>query len=254
MPLITVSGTQGVGKTTFINDFIAQWPTYQTPDRTYRDIIKEKGLEINKQTSQRSQSIILDAIIESMEQYSKTDNIIFDRCPLDNLVYSIWAYDKGVSDIDEGFVAECITRCKNATQKIDLMLMIPLSKHNLVENIDEDKDTREKDPTYQLEINELFLGLKKHRDEGDDTYFVKDNCSPIIEIFGNRQERIAMAQLYLNEAGNFFGEEDNLLFDARGDAINSNPEDLIDTGERDQLRQQLGLSDEMPESLGTFKF
>jgi hypothetical protein len=133
-------------------------------------------------------------------------------------------------------------------------LMIPLSKHNLVENIDEDKDTREKDPTYQLEINELFLGLKKHRDEGDDTYFVKDNCSPIIEIFGNRQERIAMAQLYLNEAGNFFGEEDNLLFDARGDAINSNPEDLIDTGERDQLRQQLGLSDEMPESLGTFKF
>jgi predicted ATPase len=244
MPLISVSGAQGVGKTTFINDFLIQYPTYTSPTRTYRDIIKEKGLDINKETTESTQKIILDAIIESMSEYTRGDNVIFDRSPLDNLVYSIWAFDKDVGDFTEEFVADCITICKQAMQRLDLMLFIPVTKLNNIEEMDTQDGTRELDPVYQKEINELFVGLKHHRDIGDDTYFQKGDCSPIIEIFGNRSERLGLVQLYLNEDGGFFGEEDSLILDANGDSVTDKPDSLIDTGDRDLLRKELGIGDE----------
>jgi predicted ATPase len=243
MAFITVSGTQGIGKTTFIGDFLAQWPSFKTPNKTYRDVISERGLSINKNVNKESQRIILDSIIESMNSHSRTENVIFDRCPLDNLVYTLWAYEKGVGDIDEEFVSDCINVTREALQNIDLMLMIPITSQNAIEL--EDDGLRDADPVYQQEIDELFQGLKRLRDNGDNAFFVKDDCSPIIEVFGNRHERIEICKLYLDEGGSFYGEEDSMLYDAQGDIINDNVNDLIDTGERDLLRKQLGL-DEMP--------
>lgn len=241
MPLISVSGTQGIGKSTFIKDFIANWPMFKTPEKTYRDVIKEKGLTINQETTQYSQGLILDSIIEIINSYSKNDNIIFDRCPLDNLVYSLWAYEKGKSDIDEDFVSECIQKARWCIQKLDIMFLIPMTSQNpdLV-----DDNLRDTDPVYQKEIDEIFQGLKRIRETGkDDVFFIKDDSPPIIEIFGDRQERIELSKLYLREDGSFYGEEDSLILDAQGDAITNNQEDLIDGGERDMLRKSLGLEE-----------
>jgi len=244
MPLISVSGTQGVGKTTFINDFLAAYPMYKTPERTYRDIIKEKGLSINKETSMRSQKIILDSIVECIDQYSrKDDHIIFDRCPLDNLVYSLWSLDHGKGDLTDEFITECIQVCRESLRKLDVMLMIPLSKHNIVTDIEEEKETRDVDPVYQQEINTLFMGLRDLREQGDDAFFVRDDCGPIIEVFGTPEERIAITKLYLREDGNFYGDEDSMLFGADGDILGDEG-NIVDAGERDQLMDQFGLEPE----------
>lgn len=242
MSLITVSGTQRIGKSTFIDDFKTNWPMFKSPERTYRDIIKKRGLKINRETSKDTQKIILDAIIENMESYSrKDDNIIFDRCPLDNLVYTLWAYENDVGDIDEEFVAECILKARKAMQRIDLMLLIPISKQNEVENDDGSNELRDNDETYREEIDNLFQGLKRLRDNGDNAFFVKDDCAPIIEVFGSREDRITMMKLYFNEDGSFYGDEDSMLFDATGNAIGNEPEPDIDGGEKDQLMDQLGI-------------
>jgi len=45
-------------------------------------------------------------------------------------------------------------------------------------------------------------------------YFPFDNdlgCPAIIEIFGSPEERIKLAQFYINDKGNIYGEEDTLL-------------------------------------------
>lgn len=253
MPLITVSGTQKIGKSTFIKDFLANWPMFKTPERTYRDIIKERGLKINKETTKETQRIILDAIIESMESYSrKNDYIIFDRCPLDNLVYSLWAAEKGKGDIDDEFLTECIQKSRLALQRIDLMLLIPISEQNKIDDDESNHNPlRETDEIYRKEINEIFQGLRRLRETGDDVFFVKDDCSPIIEIFGSPQERIEMMKLYLKEDGSFFGDEDSLLFDGSGNSVGMEGEEPEIYGdEKDQLKEQLGLSDsDMPDDI-----
>ena len=211
MPIISVSGTQGIGKTTFIEDFLAQWPMYKTPDKSYRDIIKSKKLKINKEVTKEGQRLILDSIIESMNAHDNSEFIILDRCPLDNLVYSLWAFEHEIGDIDEEFIADCITVVRSALQKIDLMLMIPITEHNDVA-LEED-GVRDVDPTYQKEINTLFQELKTLRDNADDVFFVKGDCSPIIEIFGDRSERTQITGLYIRTDGLFYGDEDSLLND-----------------------------------------
>jgi hypothetical protein len=236
MPLISVSGTQGIGKSTFIEDFIANWPMYRTLDKTYRDVIKDNNLSINQNTTKESQRIILESIVEDLRNVGKDEYVIFDRSPLDNIVYSIWAYDKNKGDIDDAFVADCINISRHAIQKLDLMLMIPMTKQN-PELVDD--SLRDIDPTYQSEIDELFKGLKKKREENDDVFFVKNDSPMFIEVFGSREARVEICKLYLNEEGNFYGEEDSLILDSNGDAITAGNE--IDTGEVQQLRESLGL-------------
>jgi hypothetical protein len=236
MPLISVSGTQCIGKSTFIEDFIINWPMYKVMGNSYRDLVKKNDLKINKDTTKESQRIILESIIEDLRSVKKDDHVIFDRSPLDNIVYSIWAYDKNQGNIDDAFVADCINISRHAMQKLDLMFMIPMTKQNPDLVGDELRDI---DPVYQREIDQLFKGLKTKREENDDIFFVKNDAPMIIEVFGSREARVEICKLYLDEEGNFYGEEDSLILDSNGDAINNINE--IDTGEAQQLRETLGL-------------
>ena len=78
-------GTQCIGKTTLIDDMILQWPQLSRPEKTYRDLIKEKKLPVNKNGTKESQEAILNFLVdEAMGNYGKK-KMIFDRTPLDNL-------------------------------------------------------------------------------------------------------------------------------------------------------------------------
>ena len=61
---IGIIGTQCVGKSTLIEDMMLQWPQLSRPDKTYRDLIKEKNLPINKNGTKESQGLILDYLVE----------------------------------------------------------------------------------------------------------------------------------------------------------------------------------------------
>ncbi|NDB80742.1 hypothetical protein EB155_12855, partial [archaeon] len=88
---IAISGTACQGKSTLIKDFLEKWPQYTSPEKTYRDIITEKGLKHSSITNQETQWEILNFMIDELQKYSKEDKVIFDRCPLDNIIYSICA-------------------------------------------------------------------------------------------------------------------------------------------------------------------
>jgi GTPase SAR1 family protein len=96
---IAVIGTQNIGKTTYISDFLKKWPMYKQPDKTYRDEIKDKNLKCNEDGDEESQRIILDCLVDQAISYSKDEFVILDRSVLDNLAYTSWLnlYNK-VSD------------------------------------------------------------------------------------------------------------------------------------------------------------
>jgi GTPase SAR1 family protein len=204
---IAVMGTAGQGKTTLINDFIANWPLYKKPSNDYRELLKEKKYPHSKNCSKEGQWAILNCLIDEMQKYSKTDKVIFDRGPLDVLVYSLWACEMGSSDIDEAFIQKLIPIVKESLNHLDLIFFVPITKHAPIQIVD--NGIRDTDPQYIAEIDNIFKALfhEYQHGLGKTPFFSADDCPAIIEIFGNPQERILLIQQYLNVEGEVIGEE-----------------------------------------------
>jgi len=209
---VGIIGTQCVGKSTLIAGFKEKWPVFQSPTKSYRDLVKKKKLPLNKEATKESQEEILNFLIdEAMANYGKK-KMIFDRTPLDNLVYSLWLYDKGLGGIDEEFIDKCVALVRNAMSSYSVIFYIPFCKENDV--LLTAKPTRDIDPTYRSEIGHLFESIYKAWEKGQGTkFFNHDDCPPIIPIFGSREERIAMISLYINDKGDLYGENESIVTD-----------------------------------------
>lgn len=119
---IAVLGPQNTGKSTFVQDFLTEFPHYEGQDITYRDVIEENKLEINQVTTIESQKAIRDFMFGQVRDNTKY-NIIFDRCLIDNYVYTYIQYEAGV--IPKWFVDETESMMKDSLQGIDMYLFIP---------------------------------------------------------------------------------------------------------------------------------
>lgn len=206
---IAISGSACQGKSTLVNDIITTWPMYKRSHESYRTYIKNNDVKINKDANKEHQLQILKHLLDDIKSTSKSDNVIFDRCCLDNIVYSLWCNAKGVTDIDDDFIKECIPLVHESMHHLDIIFFLPITSVAPVQI--EQKSNREVDPTYISEIDNIFKvishGLYK---TGKSPFFPDEDRPPIIEIFGSPQERIEMVKLYLNNTGNLV--EDNSVF------------------------------------------
>jgi len=206
---IAISGTACQGKSTLIKDFLEKWPQYTSPEKTYRDIITEKGLKHSSITNQETQWEILNFMIDELQKYSKKDKVIFDRCPLDNIIYSICAEEKKESDIDDKFIQKCMPLIRESLRFLDIIFFTPITKVAPVE-LEED-DLRDTNSEYISEIDNIFKAV--HRDYMNNpksTFFAQDDRPGIIEVFGNRRERLELIKLYLDNYGDFI-EPGNII-------------------------------------------
>ena len=202
---IAISGSANLGKSTLIKDFLQEWPMYGYEVNSYRDILKEKQLPHSKHTTKETQKAILDYMTKSLKEFNRDDKVIFDRCPLDNLVYSMWAMSQEDSDIDEDFVDECIPIVREALENIDIIFFIPITKFNKIQV--ESDGVRETDENYIKEIDNFFKVLQRHYHENpqDNPFFPRDKAPAFIEVFGSPQERIQMIKLYVDAEGDLVG-------------------------------------------------
>lgn len=206
---IAISGCQNSGKTTLIKDMLASWSMYSTPKETYRDAIKKSGLPCNQKTTPETQQTIMDFMCDQLMNTTKDDCVVFDRCPIDCLVYSLYAYCKGVEGFDEEFIQKQILLAREAMSFIDVIFNIPIVEgHDIPLVADELRDI---DPTYREEINNLFSEIFSTYITQTGPYFKFDDCPAVIEVFGNPKERIEMIKLYINENGLPYGEEESLM-------------------------------------------
>lgn len=213
MSRIAVSAAQGMGKTTFINDFIETFPNFKSSGDSYRKLIKKKKLSINKNGNQESQEQILNAITDNIMKYKKEDNVIHDRCPLDNLVYTLWLKAYGLGNITDDFVAKTIAIVKNSMAFLDVIFYIPILEGYPIPYMDE-KETRERDEVYRIEIDNFFKEIQRTYVANVPVFFpfdTSDGAPAFIEIFGTREQRIMMSKLYFNDKGELYGEKDSLL-------------------------------------------
>lgn len=224
---IAISGTANQGKSTLINDFLQSWPNYNRESSDYRALLKEQKLPHSKKTNKEVQWKILNLMVDELQKYKKTDNVIFDRCPLDNLVYSLWCCEKKKGKIDEKFISKCIPVVKESMRNLDIIFFLPITKAAPVPI--EENGVRETDEVYVKEIDALFKSLNNQYRHGlgRTPFFPPDDCPAIIEIFGNPVERIQMIKWYIDSEGDLIG----------GD-VNS-PDNIFNPGNMDEMARLL---------------
>lgn len=204
---LAISGTAAQGKTTLLSAFLKHWDMYTTPDESYRSVLKSASH--SKSTNKETQWAILNHMIDQLEKHSKDDFIIYDRCPLDNLVYSLWAHHKGVGDIDDMFIEKCIPIVRESMKLLDVIFVIPIT--NVAQNQIEDDGKRETDAEYISEIDNFFKALYNNWSSDDTRFFPKEDRAALVEVFGSTEERIKMLEFYINDKGGMYGEDETLV-------------------------------------------
>lgn len=202
---IAVCGTSCIGKTTYIQDFLQTWKNYKNPEKTYRDSV-DKAL-LNKSGTEESQKFILNALVDQAIEFSKKDNVIFDRCVLDNLVYTTWLYLH--NKVSEKFLDESRIIVRETLKLYDILFFIPITKVALVEI--SEKETRETDSVYREEIDNIFKSFVSSYHKSEGKIFPSEDCPAVIDIFGSPTERIKVTQLYLTDNGTPYGEDQSLI-------------------------------------------
>jgi hypothetical protein len=225
---IAISGSACQGKSTLIDDIIKKWPMYKRSEESYRKIIKEENIPLNTEVTEDGQWRILNCLLDDIQKTSANDYVLFDRCPLDNLVYSLWANSKDTTKISDEFIKKCIPLVKETMHSLDIIFFTPITKFSPIPK--EARETRNIDEEYIKEIDNLFKAIERgYTKTGASPFFPDEDRPPIIEIFGAREERIAMAELYINEKGDAVVEETSILDDKNLDLIDKIMNDQKDT-------------------------
>lgn len=207
---IAISGAANTGKSTLMSSFLSKWSSYETPEKTYRDLIKEKNLKHSSKTTAETQTVILDSLFEQQKGYSKLeDKVVYDRCPLDALAYTMWCYGKGVNGIDSDFVQTQISIVKETIKLLDLIF---ICKFDSTQHIVDD-GSRDADLEYIREIDNIFESLYQQyfQNVHADVFFPKDDSPAIIKLPDSLQERMDLIGEYVTPDGNMYGEEESVL-------------------------------------------
>jgi thymidylate kinase len=204
---IAIIGTHCNGKTTLVEEFLKRWPMYTRPEKTYRDFLTEKKIKLNQKGSKESQKFILDALIDEAQTAcaSNNKNIIFDRCVVDNLVYSLWLNAKG--EIDDNFIIDTKFLVAETVKLFDIVFYLPLDKDIPIEK----RKNRDSDPIYREEIDNIFRAVVNTYDKNTGIFFPQRDCPAVITLEGPADLRCDQIQLYIKETGNPYGEEDPSL-------------------------------------------
>ena len=232
---IAISGTSNTGKTTLINSFLQKWTTYDTPETTYRDVIVEENLEHSSKTSTKTQDKIVEFMLGQVKDKSKTveDKIIYDRCPLDALAYSMWCNGKGYEGFDTDYIQNQINEVKESMRYIDLIFLCRFDESIPVV----DDGMRDTDIDHIKEVDNIFEALYQQyfNNVHADVFFPKDDSPGIIKLPSDHQKRISLISEYVTEDGGMYGEEHSIL----------NPENI---SELEQLVKQQQLAKQAEEA------
>lgn len=206
---IAFSGAACTGKTTTLNAFLEKWPQYTLVKSDYRKIVKKSGKHSKKATS-KSQKEILDILVKESLPYSFHDKVCYDRCALDNLVYTLWSHGKEVRGFSDKFVAQTIAGVKEAMKSLDIIFVFT---RELMPSEIESDGIRETDPQFVTETDNIFKAILKQAqlDIGKSPFFPKDNSPAVIDIHGTTDERLAQIGLYVTPDGGAYGEEQSIL-------------------------------------------
>lgn len=185
---IAISGTHCMGKTTLIDDFLKAHPEYTFEEEPYYQLQEKHGVEFSEWLILEDFIQQLDYSIERLEELAAEENVIFDRCPLDFLAYSMALLHEEEMSFYDTVIIDRFPEIKEALKKLDLIVFLPItSKHPIRFPQPEGEDFRIlADAHLKAIYREDLLDI-----------FPRHNHPQIIEIWRSPQERLHKLELYL---------------------------------------------------------
>lgn len=202
---IAFSGAACTGKTTTLNAFLQRWPQYKIPQPSYRSLIVEGNH--SKKTSKKLQHDILEFMLKQQGEFTPHDRVVYDRCPIDNLVYTMWSYDKNKKGFNDKYVQDSMALVGKGMRSLDIIFLMTRDLMGPIEV----NSKREADPDYIQETDNIFKAIAKQYTEGKCVFFPPNDSPALIEISGTVEERIEQIAMYVTEDGNMYGEEQSLI-------------------------------------------
>lgn len=182
---------------------------YQKPSPTYRDLVN-KDTPLNQQGTLESQKMIRDALVEQAYRNKDVQYCIHDRCILDNLIYTLWLFDKGKIK-DEEFIVESFNLTRETLKFYDVVFFLPLSLKNPVQL--EKRENRDLDLVYRKEIDNLFSVAFETYMNHEGLIFPLEDSPAFIVLEGDegKKEKTEQIAQYINEKGDLFIEDSKIM-------------------------------------------
>jgi len=206
---IALIGAQNTGKSTLVEKFIQKWPMYKKPEKTYRDIIKEQNLTLNKEASKESQRIILNALVDEAQQAcaGEQKHLIFDRCAVDNIAYTLWHYAKETTGFSVEYVIDSKAIAAMTLKYFHIIFYVPVRKEIPIA----EREGRETDLIFREEIDNIFDALVESYEKNTKAFFPTEDCPAVIRLDGPPDMWIPQMSLYIKDNGNGYADEDGSL-------------------------------------------
>ena len=207
---ISFSGTANTGKSTLLNKFRNRWPMYVTPARTYRDVINESKLPHSSNGNDETQLMVLDFMMKQLDAYENESHIVYDRCPWDNLAYTLYGNSAG-NNSDE-VTAATISFVKDSMKNLDIIFWLPYPDKIKIE----DDGMRDANKKYIRDVDTIFQDLyQQYADRlEDDIFYPKEDCPAIIPIeeeFLTIDDRLFYISQFIDDRGNLIIDERSIL-------------------------------------------
>ncbi len=189
---VAVSGTHSVGKSTLVTDIHKTFAGYVHEEEPYRALRDVYPIKFGKESTRYCNGVQLFFNVSRVQHYaSKASRVVFDRCPVDYIAYSLYTARHKQTDIDGAFVASLLEPVREALRFLDLIVFVPVS-HQHPMHLEAD-GIRPVDKEYRWEVDRHFKRLYR-----DGLYDLFGEAGPrVLEVQGSRDERIEQLRPWL---------------------------------------------------------
>ncbi len=180
-----------------VNDWVAKHPGFTREEEPYRALSLHGPYEIlfRDQSTKLHNGIQLYYNISRVHRYcASSDDVIFDRAPVDYIAYSQYTANQGSSDINDAFVASMIPAVRESLDRLDILAFVPKSQEWPVEM--QADGIRPIDHEYRDEVDAIFKQIYR---EGRFGVMPHKNPPHFVELFGARQQRLDQLQQAIDE-------------------------------------------------------
>jgi hypothetical protein len=185
---IAVSGSHSLGKSTLVDDWVARYPQFTREEEPYRALGLYGPYQIlfRDESTRLHNGIQLYYSLSRVHRYAaQTDDVIFDRAPVDYLAYSQYTADAGSTDIDDAFVMSMVPAVIESLDRLDIIAFVPKSDVWPVEM--EADGIRPTDYAYRDAVDAVFTQIYR---EGRYGVFSGERHPLVVELVGSRQDRL----------------------------------------------------------------
>jgi hypothetical protein len=194
---IAISGSHSLGKSTVVNEWVAKNPAFLREEEPYRALGLYGPYEIlfRDASTKLHNGIQMYYNISRIYRYGEyTDNVIFDRAPVDYIAYSQYTANQGSTDIDDAFVESMVPAVRESMDHLDILAFVPKSDAWPVEM--EADGIRPVDHAYRDEVDAIFKQIYR---EGRFQVLPERNRPLLVELWGPREQRLNQLQAAMDE-------------------------------------------------------